>query len=191
MKVNVTISGNVNFFVPALTGNAEEAKQLLYYYEEELKDCQTEEAVALLDFLRDFLEECQEENSVENQAGREAEKRQVDENVDVMIVEPGKPACLMKLPLALELMEPIFHRTSEPVEGTVPTYDFTMCYSGEQVIPVGNERFLFGKAMICKKASDGNYLSMSGDEVHDVIRIFEMLTVTLCADGKEFPAFRI
>ena len=45
--------------------------------------------------------------------------------------------------------------------------------------------------MICKKASDGSYLSMSGDEVHDVIRIFEMLTVTLCADGKEFPALRI
>lgn len=111
MKINVAISGNVNFFVPALTGSVEEARQLLHYYEEELKDCQAEEAVALLDFLRDFLAECQEENSADNRAGREEAKGQMDENVDVMIVEPGKPACLMKLPLALELMEPIFHRT--------------------------------------------------------------------------------
>ena len=29
------------------------------------------------------------------------------------------------------------------------------------------------------------------DEIHDVTRIFEMLTVTLCADGKDFQAFRI
>lgn len=147
MKINVAISGNVNFFVPALTGSVEEARQLLHYYEEELKDCQAEEAVALLDFLRDFLAECQEENSADNRAGREEAKGQMDENVDVMIVEPGKPACLMKLPLALELMEPIFHRDSELVEGIVPTYDFTMCYSSKQVIPVGDERFLFGKAM--------------------------------------------
>ena len=60
-----------------------------------------------------------------------------------------------------------------------------------QVIPVGEEKFLFGKAMICKKVSDDFYLPLTGDEIHDVTRIFEMLTVTLCADGKDFQAFRI
>ena len=61
----------------------------------------------------------------------------------------------------------------------------------QKVIPVGDERFLFGKAMICKRASDDFYLPLTGDEIHDVPRIFEMLTVTLCADGKDFQAFRI
>ena len=77
------------------------------------------------------------------------------------------------------------------MECVVPTYDLTMRCSSGKVIPVGDERFLFGKAMICKKASDDFYLPLTGDEIHDVTRIFEMLTVTLCADGKDFQAFRI
>ena len=115
----------------------------------------------------------------------------MDEDVNVMIVEPGKPAKLTKLPLALELMEQEYQGTAEVLECVVPTYDLTMCYSGGKVIPVGEEKFLFGKAMICKKVSGDFYLPLTRDEIHDVTRIFEMLTVTLCADGKDFQAFRI
>ena len=61
MDMSVNISGNVNFFVPVLSGSPDEARRLLRYYEKELEGRKTEEAAALLDFLQDFLEECQEE----------------------------------------------------------------------------------------------------------------------------------
>lgn len=191
MKMNVTISGNFNFFVPALSGNVEEAKRLLHYYEEELKGCQTEEAVALLAFLQDFLEECEKEADREKDERKAEAKEQMDEDVNVVIVEPGIPAKQMKLPLALELLEQDFYGSEEPLECIVPTYDLTMYCGRGKVIPVGDEKFLFGRAMICKKTWDGFYLPMTRDEVRDVVRIFEMLTVTLCADGREFQAFRI
>ena len=59
----------------------------------------------------------------------------MDEDVNVMIVEPGKPTKLMKLPLALEVMEQEFQGTTEVLECVVPTYDLTMCCSGGKVIP--------------------------------------------------------
>ena len=177
MDMSVNISGNVNFFVPVLSGSPDEARRLLRYYEKELEGRKTEEAAALLDFLQDFLEECQEEQDKEKSKGKEEAGKQMDEDVNVMIVEPGKPTKLMKLPLALEVMEQEFQGTTEVLECVVPTYDLTMCCSG--------------KAMICKKVSDDFYLPLTGDEIHDVTRIFEMLTVTLCVDGKDFQAFRI
>ena len=61
MDIRVNISGNVNFFVPVLSGSPDEARRLLRYYEKELEGSETDEAAALLDFLQDFLEECQEE----------------------------------------------------------------------------------------------------------------------------------
>lgn len=189
MDIRVNISGNANFFVPVLSGSPDEARRLLRYYEKELEGRKTDEAAALLDFLQDFLEECQEEQ--DKGKSKEEAGRQMDEDVNVMVVEPGKPAKLMKLPSALELMEQEFQGTAEAMECVVPTYDLTMRCSSGKVIPVGDERFLFGKAMICKKASDDFYLPLTGDEIHDVTRIFEMLTVTLCADGKDFQAFRI
>lgn len=191
MDIRVNISGNVNFFVPVLSGSPDEARRLLRYYEKELEGSETEEAAALLDFLQDFLEECQEEQDKGKSKGKEEAGEQMDENINVMIVEPGKPAKLMKLPLALELMEQDFQGTAEAMECVVPTYDLTMRCSSGKVIPVGDEKFLFGKAMICKKVCDDFYLPLTRDEIHDVTRIFEMLTVTLCADGKDFQAFRI
>jgi len=191
MDIRVNISGNVNFFVPVLSGSLDEARRLLRYYEKELEGRKTEEAAALLDFLQDFLEECQEEQNKENSNGKEEVGKEMDEDVNVMIVEPGKPAKLMKLPLALELMEQEFQGTMEVLECVVPTYDLTMCCSGGKMISAGEEKFLFGKAMICKKVCGDFYLPLTRDEIHDVTRIFEMLTVTLCADGKDFQAFRI
>ena len=88
-------------------------------------------------------------------------------------------------------MKQDFQGTAEAMECVVPTYDLTMRCSSGKVIPVGDEKFLFGKAMICKKVCDDFYLPLTRDEIHDVTRIFEMLTVTLCADGKDFQAFRI
>ena len=191
MDIRLNISGDVNFFVPVLSGSPDEARRLLRYYEKELEGRKTEEAAALLDFLQDFLEECQEEQDKEKSKGKEEAGKQMDEDVNVMIVEPGKPTKLMKLPLALELMEQDFQGTADAMECVVPTYDLTMRCSGGKVIPIGDDKFLFGKAMICKKICDDFYLPLTRDEIHDVTRIFEMLTVTLCADGKDFLAFRI
>ena len=47
MDMSVNISGNVNFFVPVLSGSADEARRLLRYYEKELEGRKTEEAAAL------------------------------------------------------------------------------------------------------------------------------------------------
>lgn len=58
MDISVNISGNVNFFVPVLSGSPDEVRRLLRYYEKELEGCKTEGAAALLDFLQDYLEEC-------------------------------------------------------------------------------------------------------------------------------------
>ena len=47
MDMSVNISGNVNFFVPVLSGSPDEARRLLRYYEKELEGRKTEEAAAL------------------------------------------------------------------------------------------------------------------------------------------------
>lgn len=191
MDINVNIFENTNFFMPILTKNPTEIRRLLRYYEIEFKDCETEETAALLDFLRDFLEECQKESDGAGKLRNEGTKKRMDTDVSVMIVEPGMPARLMQLPLALELVKPVSCREAELIEAAVPTYDLTMCYNGGQVISIGKEKFLFGKALICKKVCGGFYLPLTRNENHDISRIFEMLTVTLCADGKQFQAFRI
>ena len=62
----------------------------------------------------------------------------MDENVNVMIVEPGKPAKLMKLPLALELMEP----------GALPYYSLVIaisfCFSGYTGL-YASQRIMYSK----------------------------------------------
>ena len=47
MDIRVNISGNVNFFVPVLSGSPDEASRLLRYYEKELEGRKTEEAAAM------------------------------------------------------------------------------------------------------------------------------------------------
>ena len=41
MDIRVNISGNVNFFVPVLSGSPDETRRLLRYYEKELEGSET------------------------------------------------------------------------------------------------------------------------------------------------------
>lgn len=111
------------------------------------------------------------------------------DNEIVLVVEPGKEVRAMKLSEAEKVMGPLL--VLDPIRGMVPMYDLPMIYSGRQVITLGKDRFLYGKAMIYKPICDGDIGSVSSLEIQDVKRIFEMQTVTLCADGQDFPAFRI
>lgn len=74
---------------------------------------------------------------------------------------------------------------------TVPTFDLKMVYDERAVITLGEEQYLAGPAVIFVPGADGMICPLSFDDKQLASRIMEMRTVTLCADGKEFPAFHL
>lgn len=71
------------------------------------------------------------------------------------------------------------------VEGLAIVYD------GRHVLHLGKERYLLGPVIVYKCDEDGDGVSLSAEDVIAAVVYFADHTVTLCADGKDFPAFHI
>ncbi len=184
-NINVTISGDVGIFLPALPDEPEKIRELIGMFGKLFGKESCGEEKAVMDFLRDFLDGLEE--------NEEGEEDEVDEeDVWVLMVEPGKATRKMRLGAALEELESEQRHHFEAVVQVVPTYDAKMYYNGRRVISLGSDKYLYGKAIIFDTLyDDDEFISLKSSEMTDLIRIFEMLTVTLSADGQDFKAFHL
>ena len=64
-------------------------------------------------------------------------------------------------------------------------------YDGRRVLHLGRERYLLGPVIVYKCDEDGDGVSLSAEDVIAAVVYFSDHTVTLYADGKDFPAFHI
>lgn len=64
-------------------------------------------------------------------------------------------------------------------------------FDGSRVLNLGRERYLLGPVIVYKYDEDGDGISLSAEDVIAAVVYFTDHTVTLCADGKDFPAFHI
>lgn len=67
----------------------------------------------------------------------------------------------------------------------------TIVFDGSHVLNLGRERYLLGPVIVYKCDEDGDGVSLSAEDVIAAVVYFADHTVTLCADGKDFPAFHI
>jgi hypothetical protein len=67
----------------------------------------------------------------------------------------------------------------------------TIVFDGSRVLCLGKERYLLGPVIVYKTDEDGDGVSLSAEDVIAAVVYFADHTVTLCADGKDFPAFHI
>lgn len=67
----------------------------------------------------------------------------------------------------------------------------TIVFDGSRILHLGRERYLLGPVIVYKTDEDGDGVSLSAEDVIAAVVYFADHTVTLCADGKDFPAFHI
>ena len=177
-KVNVNVAGNVNIFVPVLSGNTEEVKALLEMFGSmEKPEEETGEMDALLDFLKDFMEECEE-----------PEEEEDDEDVEVIVATPGKDACMKRIEEGEEMVEKFgCHFMVLPV----PVCDLMLCCDSRQVLNLGDEKYLVGSAIVYACDKEENYSSIRTEDAEKVLRFLKQRTVTLCGDSKAFHAYHL
>ncbi|NBI69271.1 hypothetical protein D1646_21320 [Pseudoflavonifractor sp. 60] len=71
------------------------------------------------------------------------------------------------------------------VEGLAIVFD------GRRVLNLGRERYLLGPVIVYKCDEDGDGVSLTAEDVIAAVVYFADHTVTLCANGEDFPAFHI
>ncbi len=67
----------------------------------------------------------------------------------------------------------------------------TIVFDGSRILRLGRERYLLGPVIVYKTDEDGDGVSLSAEDVIAAVVYFADHTVTLCADGRDFPAFHI
>ena len=64
-------------------------------------------------------------------------------------------------------------------------------FDERRVLHLGRERYLLGPVIVYKCDDEGDGVSLDAQDVIAAVVYFADHTVTLCADGKDFPAFHI
>ena len=138
---------------------------------------------ALVDTLEDFLHDT---------AGEEVTpEKEVDPIV--MVMHPDKTPEVMQEAQCWDEIESrgrydcleVVSDDALDVEGLAIVFD------GQRVLHLGRERYLLGPVIVYKCDEDGDGASLSAEDVIAAVVYFNDHTVTLCADGKDFPAFHI
>lgn len=131
-----------------------------------------------------------------------------DLNVNFLSADEMREICLEKIPP--EMIVAVLHpgkapwiRTYAETEELLPDFmeklvpvDFgrsglTLYYPDEKTLWLGKDIFLFDRAVICSEDDDGDLWSLSGGDLYNIFQYVEENTVTLCADGRDFPAIRL
>ncbi|WP_294500436.1 hypothetical protein [uncultured Gemmiger sp.] len=69
-----------------------------------------------------------------------------------------------------------------------PDCDMLMSYDERQVLVLDGWKYLIGPAIFYNVDGDGEDVSLTTEEIYEVQRMVDHRTVTLWADGREFPA---
>lgn len=101
---------------------------------------------------------------------------------------PGSPVQVVDADWALDIL-PSFGLRNEVVDAPIP--GLSMAYDPGQVLAFGGHRYLAGPAILFRTDGNDGYAPVTAtDAYYSQIRLADMET-TLCADGQDFPAFRL
>ena len=137
----------------------------------------------LVDSLEEYLHDAAEEATV-----TEAEADSI-----VMVMRPDKtPEVMQETQCWDEIESKGDYDCLEVVSDDGLDVDgLTIVFDGSRVLCLGKERYLLGPVIVYKTDEDGDGVSLSAEDVIAAVVYFADHTVTLCADGKDFPAFHI
>ncbi len=164
--IHFHVSGdvNINIVLPDRAGDAASYQRLVDSLEEYLHDAADEEVT------------------------QEAEVDSI-----VMVMRPDKTPEVM---LETECWDEVESRGNydclEVVsDDELDVEGLTIVFDGSRILRLGRERYLLGPVIVYKTDEDGDGVSLSAEDVIAAVVYFADHTVTLCADGKDFPAFHI
>lgn len=135
----------------------------------------------LVDSLEDYLH------------GASDEAATPEDEVDsiVMVMRPGKTPEVMQEGECWEEVESRGRYDCVEVvsDAALDVGALAVVFDGNHVLRLGRERYLLGPVIVYKCDDEGDGVSLSAQDVIAAVVYFADHTVTLCADGKDFPAF--
>ena len=143
---------------------------------------------ALVNSIEDYL------NDTADEYGQYADGAR-DEDIDsiVVVMCPGDAPKVMTESECYEAFERFgeFCSVLTINDPEICAYGLKAAYDPRAVLPLGNERYLIGPVIVFGSDYDGDSVSLDAEEVMAAIVYFADHTVMLCADGADFPAFRL
>ena len=169
VNINVTVPDSTPA-MPDLTGGVDVSAADKGYQE-------------LVDALEDFLHDtADEEYTPEDEA-----------DSIVMVMRPGcTPEVMLETQCWDEVESQGVYDCLENVsDDELDVEGLAIVFDGRRVLNLGRERYLLGPVIVYKNDDEGDGVSLSADDLIAAVVYFNDHTVTLCGDGKDFPAFHI
>lgn len=107
------------------------------------------------------------------------------DDILTVAVSPGKGIQVMTEAECSEVLR-CFGDTDSVIQA--PECDLLMSYDERQVLTLDGRTYLVGPAIFFDVDSDDEGVSVTAADIYDVQRMVARRTVTLCADGQDFPA---
>lgn len=143
---------------------------------------------ALVNSIEDYL------NDTADEYGQYADGAR-DEDIDsiVVVMCPGDAPKVMTESECYEALERFgeFCSVLTINDPEICAYGLKAAYDPRAVLSLGKERYLIGPVIVFGSDYDGDSVSLDAEEVMAAIVYFADHTVMLCADGADFPAFRL
>lgn len=137
----------------------------------------------LVDSLEDYLHD----------AAEEAVTPEEETDSIVMVMRPGRTPEVMQEGECWEEVESRGHYDCLEVvsDAELDVDGLAIVFDEGHVLHLGKERYLLGPVIVYKYDDDGDGISLSAQDVIAAVVYFADHTVTLCADGRDVPAFHI
>lgn len=143
---------------------------------------------ALVNSIEDYLNDTADEYGQYSDGAR-------DEDIDsiVVVMCPGDAPKVMTESECYEALERFgeFCSVLTINDPEICAYGLKAAYDPRAVLSLGKERYLIGPVIVFGSDYDGDSVSLDAEEVMAAIVYFADHTVMLCADGADFPAFRL
>ncbi len=111
-----------------------------------------------------------------------------DDVVLMVAAVPGQPIQAKTVEECFHVLPCFGESDAIAIAGTT---GLLLSYDEQQIIQLGEERYLTGPAILYCVDEEGEDLSLTVRDIYAARLWVEEQAVTLCADGKEFPALRL
>lgn len=111
-----------------------------------------------------------------------------DDEPIILAAVPGEGIRIVDLDGAYRIL-PCFGLYASEEETEIP--EVSIAYDPDHLLTIGDEDYVVGPVILFCYDEDGEYASVTIQDAYDAQEMIEEMTVTLCGDGKDFPAFRL
>ena len=113
---------------------------------------------------------------------------QEDDEPIIPAAIPGEGIRIVDMDEAYRIL-PCFGLYAAEEETEIP--GVSIAYDPERLLSIGDEDYAVGPVILFCYDEDGEYTSVTIQDAYDAQQMIEEMTVTLCGDGRDFPAFRL